>query len=102
VTLDSAGQLHVHGHALANIEVNGVGLSILRIPFGCETTAPVDFPIDFDGPISSLGDGQLTFAGTTTFPDMGGCPLSALFTTLMSGPGQTYSFTVAPPAPTSW
>jgi hypothetical protein len=102
VTLDSAGQLHVHGHALANIEVNGVGLSILRIPFGCETTAPVDFPIDFDGPISSLGDGQLTFAGTTTFPDMGGCPLSALFTTLMSGPGQTYSFTVAPPAPTRW
>jgi hypothetical protein len=33
---------------------------------------------------------------------MGGCPLSALFTTLMSGPGQTYSFTVAPPAPTRW
>jgi len=34
---------------------------------------------------------------------MTGCGIwSGLFSTLMSGPGQTYEFTVAPPAPSRW
>jgi hypothetical protein len=102
-TLDGNGQLHVHGNALVNIKVVSAGESILQIPFGCQTSAPVSLPINFDGPVSSLGNGNLTFTGTTTFPSMTGCGLfSGLFSALMSGPGQTYTFTVKPPAPTVW
>ncbi len=102
VTLDDAGQLHIHGHVAANIAIDGVGISIVRLPLNCATATPVDFPIDFDGPVSSLGDGQLTFPGTTTFPEITGCFLSGLLTSLMSGPGQGVSFTTAPPAPITW
>ena len=102
-TLDNAGLLHVHGHAKVNITVVSAGESILQIPFGCVTSSPVDLPINFDGPISSLGNGNLAFGGTTTFPDMTGCgAFTGLFTTLMSGPGQTFAFAVAPPAPVGW
>lgn len=102
-SLDDEGQLHVHGQAAVNIKVVSAGESILQLPIGCETSAPVLLPIDFDGPISALGGGKLSFSGSTTFPSMTGCGLyTPLFTTLMSGPGQTFSFTVAPPAPRSW
>lgn len=102
VTLDNAGQLHIHGHVAANIAIEGAGISILRLPLNCITASPVDFPIDFDGPVSALGDGQLTFPSTTTFPDITGCSFAALLTSLMSGPGQGVSFTAAPPAPVTW
>jgi pimeloyl-ACP methyl ester carboxylesterase len=93
--LDNAGQLHVHGSAFANIVVT----SVSGIPVGsCKTVTPVEFPINFDGPVSSLGNGKLTFTGTTTFPQIKGCIISAILSSLMSGAGQTYSFTVAPPA----
>lgn len=102
-SLDDDGQLHVHGMAKVNIKVVSAGVSVLQIPFGCQTSAPVNLPIDFDGPISSLGNGGLRFSGTTTFPNMTGCGLfTGLFTTLMSGPGQTYNFMVKPPEPTTW
>lgn len=102
-SLDDDGQLHVHGSAKVNIKVVSAGEWVLQIPFGCQTSSPVNLPIDFDGPISSLGNGGLMFSGTTTFPSMTGCGLfSGLFSTLMSGPGQTYNFTVKPPEPGSW
>lgn len=101
--LDDDGILHVHGTAAVNIRVVSAGESILQIPFGCQTEQPVLLPIDFDGPISSLGNGNLNFTGVTTFPPMKECGLfNSLFTTLMSGPGQTYDFTVKPPAPVRW
>ena len=97
--LDNQGQLHVHGMAKANISVTSVsGISVGE----CKTVTPVEFPINFDGPISSLGNGNLTFTGTTTFPQLKGCSISAILSSVMSGAGQTYSFTVAPPAPTKY
>ena len=102
-TLDNAGQLHVHGLQSANLKIQTVGSLGINIPTGCTTSAPVNFPIDFDGPVSSLGGGKLTFAGTTTFPSLTNCGLyGPLLSTLMSGSGQTYSFTVTPPAPVKW
>ncbi|MDP2227847.1 MAG: lipase family protein [Moraxellaceae bacterium] len=102
-SLDNQGILQVRGNASVNIEVVSAGVSILQIPFGCRVSSPVQLPVNFDGPVSSLGNGNLTFTGTTTFPQMTGCGLfNGLFSTLMSGPGQTYKFTVAPPAPTVW
>ena len=102
-SLDNTGQLGVHGTAFADITVKSAGFGLLQIPFGCKTETPVAFPVDFDGPVSALGSGALTFAGSTTFPRMQGCGLfNSLFTSLMSGPGQQYSFNVAPPPPTTW
>lgn len=98
-SLDNAGKLHVHGKAYADIAIT----SVSGIPVGeCKTVTPVVFPLDFDGPVSSLGNGGLTFTGTTTFPQVKGCFISAILSAMMSGSGQTYSFTVAPPAPTSY
>jgi len=102
-SLDNNGQLSVHGDAFADITVKSAGFGWLQIPFGCKTETPVAFPVNFDGPVSALGSGDLTFTGTTTFPPMSGCGMfNSLFTTLMSGPGQQYSFNVSPPAPTTW
>ena len=95
-SLDNEGKLRIRGNAQANITVT----SVLGIPFGeCKTEKPVDFPLVFDGPVSSLGNGGLTFQGTTTFPQIKGYFISAILSALISGSGQTYSFTVAPPAP---
>jgi len=103
VSLDNEGQLNINGLSRADITVRSAGFSFFQIPFGCKTSSPVNFPINFNGPVSSLGNGNLTFSGTTTFPSLSGCGLfNSLFTTLMSGPGQQYSFNVRPPAPESW
>jgi hypothetical protein len=102
-SLDNAGILHVHGQSPVNIRIVSAGVSVLQIPFGCKTSQPVILNVDFDGPISSLGNGNFTFTGTTTFPPMKDCGVfNSLFTSLMSGPGQTYSFNVKPPAPVKW
>jgi hypothetical protein len=100
-SLDNNGILHIHGHAFADIYITKAAN---LLPFTLHTKEPVDFPIDFDGPVSSLGDGSLKFAGTTTFSDMvdNGFIINALFTGLMSGPGQQFTFTVTPPAPKKW
>jgi hypothetical protein len=103
VSLDNDGELHIDGSARADIVVRSAGYWIFQLPMGCKTSEPVEFPIHFDGPVSSLGNGNLTFSGTTTFPPMADCGLyTSLMTTLMSGPGQQYVFNVSPPAPTSW
>jgi dienelactone hydrolase len=98
-SVDNAGLLHVHGEANADVIVT----SVFGIPFGtCKTVSPVKFPLNFDGPVSSLGNGGLSFAGTTTFPQIKGCGISAIISALMSGTGQTYTFAVAPPAQTKY
>lgn len=103
VMLDDLGILKVQGTAHTYIKVNSAGLGLLQIPFGCQTERSVAFPINFEGPVSSLGSGDLVFNGTTSFPPMKNCGLfNSLFTVLMSGAGQTYSFNVTPPAPTRW
>jgi dienelactone hydrolase len=95
VSLDDQGILRVKGEAKTDITVT----SVWGIPFGvCKTQAPVVFPLNYEGPISGLGTG-LTFAGTTTFPPIKGCIISAIISALMSGSGQEYAFTVSPPAP---
>jgi hypothetical protein len=97
-SLDTTGQLHIHGMAKAYISVT----SLAGVNVGeCKTTSPVEFPLDFDGPVSALGSGGVNFSGTTTFPTLKGCIVSSILSGLMSGSGQGYSFSVAPPAPTS-
>jgi len=99
VSLDTSGQLHIHGSTSVNITItslDGIGVG------SCTTETPVVLPLNFDGPVSAMGSGGLTFTGTTTFPKIKGCLTSSIITSLMSGPGQGYTFTVAPPAPTTY
>jgi pimeloyl-ACP methyl ester carboxylesterase len=99
VSLDTAGNLHIHGAAKVNISIT----SLDGIKVGsCTTETPVILPLNFDGPVSALGSGGLQFTGTTTFPKIKGCLTSSIITSLMSGPGQGYRFTVKPPAPTTY
>ncbi|MFT3858404.1 MAG: alpha/beta fold hydrolase [Aquabacterium sp.] len=96
VALSELGRLTVKGNVPVNITI----ASVWGIPFGqCKTEKPVDFPLDFEGPISSLGNGNLTFKGTTSFPMIKGCIISAIISAFMTGSGQAYTFTVSPPAP---
>jgi pimeloyl-ACP methyl ester carboxylesterase len=95
VELGRDGSLKVAGVAKADITVT----SVWGIPFGqCKTEKPVLFPLNYTGPLSGLGAG-LTFSGTTTFPPIKGCIISAIISSLMSGAGQQYTFAVNPPAP---
>ena len=100
-SLDNSGNLHINGHMLVNLYINSIDI---LVPLSLKTKTPIDFPIVFDGPVSSLGDGSLTFKGTTTFPDMVNdwAIINTVFTALMSGPGQKFTFTVTPPAPKKW
>ncbi len=102
-SLDNNGVLHIHGHQMMDIKIQTI--TAIGIPIGVyvHTKDPVDFPIDFDGPVSALGANKLSFSGTTSFSSMTGNILwNALFTSLMSGSVQTFTFTVTPPLPTVW
>jgi len=102
--LDTSGNLHITASASAEILLPNLSfLGINLVSSSCRTSSPVTFPLSFNGPISSLGDGQLTFTGSTTFPTLTGCGLlTPVLNLLFPGPGQTFSFTVSPPAPVSY
>jgi hypothetical protein len=94
--------MNISGSAWAKIRVNTVGFWFINLPFGCETKDPIEFKVDYDGPLSGMGHGGLVFTGETDFPRMTGCGLfNGLFSVLMSGPGQPYTLSVIPPDPRS-
>ena len=95
-SVDNNGTLRITGQSPADITVT----SVWGIPFGqCKTVSPVIFPLSFEGPVSALGSGALSFSGSTSFPQLKGCFISAILSGLMSGSGQTFTLNVAPPAP---
>jgi dienelactone hydrolase len=97
-SLDEKGILTVTGNADVNITLT----SVWGIPFGeCKTATPVTFPLSYVGPVSGLGTG-LNFSGTTTFPQIKGCVISAIMSAFFTGSGNGYSFTVSPPAPKAY
>ncbi|GHG94958.1 lipase family protein [Streptomyces rubradiris] len=103
VSLDDAGRLAIHGKALATVEIVSAGELGVHIPLGCRTAEPVEFALDFEGPVAALGSGGLTFSGTTAFPSLTDCGLFGPALSLaFSGPGNGYTFTVVPPAPKSY
>ncbi len=110
-SLDTNGNLHISGSAQETLEMKSVGLFGSNISLGaCATSTPVNFPLTFNGPVSSLGDGQLEFSGSTTFPPLAKCGLfgalpnvfTPLLNLLFAGPGNNYTFTLSPPAPVDY
>ena len=99
VALSNDGELSIEGEATTDITIT----SVWGIPFGqCKTVEPMNFPLSFNGPVSALGSGNLTFTGETNFPRIRGCFISAILSTLVSGDGQEYNFNVTAPAPTRY
>jgi pimeloyl-ACP methyl ester carboxylesterase len=94
--VDNDGVVTIAANAPVNITVTNV----LGLSWGtCKTVSPVNFPVNFTGPVSALGSGGLQFSGTTSFPQIKGCFISAILSGLMSGNGQTFTLQVSPPAP---
>jgi Secretory lipase len=103
-SLDTSGNLHIHGSVAETIDLPTISIfGINLVSATCQTSTPVTFPLDFDGPVSSLGDGQLSFSGSTTLPSLKSCGwLTGILNALFAGPGNSYTFTVSPPAPTAY
>jgi len=102
-SVDRNGQLQISGNAKAHITIASAGEFGIHIPIGCRTSKPVDFGLDFTGPVSSLGNGTMRFTGSTTFPSLTGCGLwGPALGLIFSGPGNTFDFTVLPQAPTAY
>ncbi len=103
-SLDASGNLHINGSVKETVELPSISfLGIDLVSSSCHTETPVTFPLTFNGPVSSLGDGQLTFSGSATFPSLTGCGLlTGILNLLFPGAGNNYTFTVSPPAPTNY
>lgn len=97
--LSRDGMLSIDGSTQANVLINTAGFSWLPIPFNCQTVEPATFDLNYTGPISALGAGNIVFEGETEFAEIKCGWMSSLFNALVAGPGQTYNFRVVPPAP---
>lgn len=102
VSLDNDGYLDIEGLAQTNIEVQSAGLGFIQIPLGCKTEEPMQLPLNFFGPISSLGNGNLAFKGETEIPAFRDCWVwQFIVNSAVAGPGQVYDIRITPPAPVS-
>jgi len=103
-SLDSSGELHISASVKEEIELPTISIfGINLVSAGCRTGSPVTLPLTFNGPVSSLGDGRLTFSGTTTLPSLTDCGLlTSILNLLFASSGNAFSFTVAPPAPVNY
>ena len=97
--LSRDGILAINGSTQANVLINTAGFSWLPIPFNCKTIEPATFDLNYQGPISDFGAGGIVFEGVTEFSELECGWMTALFNSLVAGPGQQYSFRVVPPAP---
>ena len=62
----------------------------------CQTADPVTLVLRYSGPPDFVNG--FAFSGTTTIPRLTGCGLTTpLLTALMSGPGNAFNVTIAPP-----
>ncbi|MEC8524598.1 lipase family protein [Thalassolituus sp.] len=97
--LSRDGVLSIEGSTQANVLINTAGFSWLPIPFNCRTTEPATFDLNYEGPIADFGAGGIVFAGETEFAELECGWMTALFNSLVAGPGQEYNFRLVPPAP---
>lgn len=100
-----SGNLILDVTAEQNLEVTSIGLFGLTIPTNCTTVSPMSLVLDASINQDQLSSGA-TFTGTTTVPNakctglLGGL-VGPILTALLSGPGNPFSITLAPPATTT-
>jgi hypothetical protein len=97
--LSRDGILAINGSTQANVLINAAGFGWLKLPFNCKTIEPANFDLNWEGPIADFGAGGIVFEGETEFSELECGWMTALFNSLVAGPGQEYNFRLVPPAP---
>jgi hypothetical protein len=94
ISIDSTG-VHIRSTTSAILRIKKLRLGLLSVPTTCRTAEPIQLTLNYDGPLSY----PLAFDGTTTIPPLTGCGLlGPTLGTLLSGPGNAYHVTLAPPS----
>jgi hypothetical protein len=94
IKLDSTG-VHIRSTTSAILRIKKLRLGLLGVPTTCRTAEPIQLTLNYDGPLAF----PLAFDGTTTIPRLTGCGLlGPTLGTLLSGPGNPYHVTLAPPS----
>ncbi len=95
VTVDSNFNVHIRSTNTALLRIKKLRLGLLSVPTTCRTADPIKLTLNYDGPLVY----PLAFDGTTTIPQLTGCGLlGPTLGTLLSGPGNPYHITLAPPS----
>jgi len=95
ITVDPNFTIHVRSTTSAILRIKKLRLGLLSVPTTCRTADPVVLTLNYDGPLAF----PLAFDGTTTIPRLTGCGLlGPTLWTLLSGPGNPYHVTLAPPS----
>ena len=95
VTVDSNFNVHIRSTNSALLRIKQLRLGLLSVPTTCRTAEPLVLTLNYDGPLVY----PLAFDGTTTIPHLTGCGLlGPTLGTLLSGPGNPYHITLAPPS----
>jgi hypothetical protein len=95
VTVDSDFTVHIRSTQTALLRIKKLRLGLLSVPTTCRTADPIKLTLNYDGPLVY----PLAFDGTTTIPRLTGCGLlGPTLGTLLSGPGNPYHITLAPPS----
>jgi hypothetical protein len=95
VTVDPDFQVHLRSTTTALLRIKKLRLGLLSVPTTCRTAEPIVLTLNYDGPLVY----PLAFDGTTTIPRLTGCGLlGPTLGTLLSGPGNPYHVTIAPPS----
>jgi hypothetical protein len=94
IKVDSTG-VHIRSTTSAILRIKKLRLGLLGVPTTCRTADPIQLTLNYDGPLTY----PLAFDGTTTIPPLTGCGLlGPTVGALLSGPGNAYHVTLAPPS----
>ena len=101
ITPGEESKLLIRGTAKDNIRITRLGLLTASLATDCETNEPAVFPISAEATAPELVGKGASSSGETTLPPVHcsgllGSVEGSLITTLMSGPGNHYQFTIAP------
>jgi hypothetical protein len=95
IKVDPNFTIHIRSTTSAILRIKKLRLGLLSVPTTCRTAEPLVLTLNYDGPLAY----PLAFNGTTTIPRLTGCGLlGPTLGTLLSGPGNAYHVTLAPPS----
>jgi hypothetical protein len=95
ITVEPNFNIHIRSTTSAILRITKLRLGLLGVPTTCRTAEPVQLTLNYDGPLAY----PLHFKGATTIPPLTGCGLlGPTVGALLSGPGNEYDITLAPPA----
>jgi len=87
------GTITVNATSASTLYIRRLGLLFVSIPSTCRTSAPI--LLSLNGTLA----GGFAFDGATTIPPLTGCGLlGPTLSLLLSGPGNQYHITLAPPS----